>query len=380
MAPYMLVVGYRKQLAKALNKMGIPYSVWSEKPLKAPPPGADLAIVAPFSGSIEAFERQIEELGLTWSPTHILACTEAAVFPAAYLRRIYQAKRSPESLLVRCTDKTAMKHYLSKYTIPMTAFVEHKSGLTAKQIVDALGLPVVVKDRRNSGGRNIVVAKSLDEVDSQIARGRLYEAFVDGPEGSIESFIQNGEIIFSSVTEYYAKGLANIVPAGYEDSEIQQIRSLNRQVISAMKIEWGLTHLEYYRTAAGLLFGEIALRPPGGHIMDLIEMAFDFDPWEVFAKTELGEKIDKLPEAHQNVAGCVVLHPGEGKVKRVEKPSSSEFPTLLRSSLKIKPGEHVRKRQGLGEDVGHCLFKSNSYESLAKDIQKLLDSKVVELR
>ena len=81
-APYILIVGYRKQLASAVNRLGIPYSVWSETPLKAPPPGADQSIVAPFSRSVDAFERQIDQLGLSWSPTHILAGTESAVFPA----------------------------------------------------------------------------------------------------------------------------------------------------------------------------------------------------------------------------------------------------------------------------------------------------------
>ena len=33
---------------------------------------------------------------------------------------------------------------------------------------------------------------------------------------------------------------------------------------------------------AGLLFGEIALRPPGGYIMNAMHHAYGFDPWAAF--------------------------------------------------------------------------------------------------
>lgn len=53
---------------------------------------------------------------------------------------------------------------------------------------------------------------------------------------------------------------------------------MNHQVIKALNIKWGLTHLEYYGDRNGELFGEIALRPTGGYIMELIKCAYDFDP------------------------------------------------------------------------------------------------------
>ncbi len=345
MSHYILITGYRQQLAKAIYKLGIPYSIVAEKPIKTPPPGVDEIVICPF---VEIHTEQgVKGLNLKHRPTHVIAGTESGVFPAAVLRRIYNARRSSKTLLIRCTDKMAMKKYLRKHDIPMGGFVTHRRGLTAEELIKKLGLPVVVKDRKNSGGRNVVIAKTLEELRPLLAPQRLYEQFLDAAEGSIESFVEGGKIIFSSLTEYHTNKVANIVPAGYSTDEIDRIRSLNAKVIKALNIKWGLTHLEYYRKpneerlGSGELFGEIALRPPGGYIMELIKGAYEFDPWDVFVKIELGLPVESLPTDAVRVYGTVLLHPGEGIVNSVVAPSKTDYPTLSKASIKAKKGARI---------------------------------------
>ncbi len=377
MSHYILITGYRQQLAKAIFKLGIPYSIVSEKPIKTKPRGVDEIIITPFS-QIHP-ERGVEGLDLKHTPTHVIAGTESGVFPAAVLRRIYNARRSSQTLLTRCTDKTEMKRYLSKYEIPMAGFISHRSSLTAEELANSLGLPVVVKDRKNSGGRNVVIAKTLEELRPLLAPKRLYEQFLDAVEGSIESFTENGKIIFSSITEYHTTKVANIVPAGYQPDEIERIQSLNFKVIKALNIKWGLTHLEYYRTPNGLLFGEVALRPPGGYIMELIKGAYDFDPWDVFVRVELGISVDSLPDKPSRVCGTVLLHPGEGIVENVSQPDQADYPTLSKATIKVTKGDRIHPRYGVGEDVGHCVFCAEKYLDVNKDIVKMCASNPVQI-
>lgn len=377
MSQYILITGYRQQLAKAIYKLGIPYSIVSEKPIKTIPRGVDNIVITPFS-QIHP-ELGVMGLNLKHTPTHVIAGTEAGVFPAAALRRIYNARRSSETLLTRCTDKTAMKKYLSKHQIPMARFITHHNGLTAEELINELGLPVVVKDRKNSGGRNVVIAKTLEELRPLLAPKRLYEQFLDAAEGSIESFIKKGKIIFSSITEYHTTKIANIVPAGYQPNEIERIRSLNCKVIKALNIKWGLTHLEYYRGLSGELFGEIALRPPGGYIMDLIKGAYGFDPWDIFVKLELGLQVDSLPATPSRVCGTVLLHPGEGIVRSVSQPDKTDYPTLSKATIKAKKGDRIQPRYGVGEDVGHCVFSAEKYADVNRDIVKMCLSSPVQI-
>ena len=93
-----------------------------------------------------------------------------------------------------------------------------------------------------------------------------------------------------NVTEYHRIGHCNLVPAHYSEKELELIHELNRRVIKALKIKWGMTHLEYYLTDEGILFGEVALRPPGGHIMDCMSIAYDVNIWDHFIDVELLQK------------------------------------------------------------------------------------------
>ena len=374
---YILITGYRQQLAKAIYKLGIPYSIVAEKPLKAIPRGVDDIVITPFS-EIDP-ERGVEGLNLKHTPSHVIAGTESAVFPAAALRRIYNARRSPKSLLIRCTNKTAMKTYLSEHEIPMAGFIAHRKGLTAEELVKQLGLPVVVKDRENSGGRGMYIAKTLEELRPLMRPKRLYEQFLEAAEGSIESFVENGKIIFSSITDYHTTKFVNIVPAAYPAKETEHIQALNLKVIKALNIKWGLTHLEYYRTSNGELFGELALRPPGGYIMELIKGAYDFDPWEVFVKIELGLPVEKLPSIASRVCGAVLIHPGEGIVKSISMPDKTEYPTLSKVSIRVKKGDKIKPRYGVSEELGHCIFSSENYADVLRDIEKVCDSSPVRI-
>jgi hypothetical protein len=374
---YVLIVGYRQQLARAIQKLGIPYSVVAEKPLKVAPRGVDNIVITPFS----QIHPELGVMGLNpkRKPTHVIAGTESGVFPAAMLRRIYGARQSSKTLLIRVTDKTAMKRYLTKHEIPMARFIVHQRGLTAEELIERLGLPVVVKDRVNSGGRNVVVAKTVEDLRPLMGRERLYEQFLNAAEGSIESFVVRGEIVFSSTTEYHTTQFANVVPAGYMPDEIERIRALNLKVVRALNIKWGLTHLEYYRTYTGELFGEIALRPPGGYIMELIHGAYDFDPWEVFVKVELGLDTGSLPVEPVRACGTVILHPGDGVVTSVVQPDVAQYPTLSKATIKVKKGDIIQPRYGVGEDVGHCVFSGNEYADVIRDMVRMCDSGPVKI-
>ena len=171
----------------------------------------------------------------------------------------------------------------------MTPFIDGNSDVPPAQVVKRLGLPVVSKPRRSSGGRDIDLLVDTKAVAGAHRRGRIFEAYIDAPEFSVETFVGGGEILFQNITEYARKTFINIVPADVDERTIAAIHLLNRSVLEALNIHWGITHLELYLTAGGPLFGEIALRPPGGYIMELLKLAYEFDAWQAFVAMELDQ-------------------------------------------------------------------------------------------
>ena len=259
----VLVIGPRRGLVDVLRARQIRFSVWQEKPSSGWK-DADQRVTAPFWKSPERIRQTVRKEFAATPCTHIIAGTESATYPAAIARRQLGARCSETTTALRCRDKLAMKEYLSDFGIPMTKFLAESSATDAARVFESLGHPVVRKNRKSSGGKTLQIIERETDLVLQQGNRNILEKFVAAPEASIESFINNGNIEFTNITAYHEKGFTNFVPAAFDTTLTNAIQDLNRLVIEALKIRWGMTHLEVYLTQKGLLFGEIAVRPPGG--------------------------------------------------------------------------------------------------------------------
>ena len=355
----VLVIGPRRALIDQLRARRIPFSVWREHAGFALADAQQL-LTAPFWNTTEKLKRTITEAFGDAHYSHVIAGTEGAVYPAALARRLLGARLYPATTALRCRDKLAMKEYLTEFDIPMTDFMGESAARSAAEVFARLGTPVVRKRRRSSGGRGLSFVQREQDLVLQKDGRNILERFVSAPEASIESYLNGGEIRFVNTTRYVEKRHVNFVPADLDEAVLTTMLELNRRVLKALKINWGITHLEVYLTRDGLLFGEIALRPPGGYIMNAMRHAYGFDPWAAFVAMELNEPFD-FPRAPTGHACVQVLHPGAGVITAVrgeqwvrEHLATREF------RLKVRPGDVIGERQGAGEDVGYLLHVSSS--------------------
>lgn len=267
-----------------------------------------------------------------------------------------------------------MKQHLSRYDVPMAKFLDGSSERSASEIFETLGTPVVAKDRTSSGGRNLVIAHDAQELGPSPHPGQILEEFIDSPEVSVESFLQDGLIQFESITEYRVKTSINVVPAELSEQITEAILEVNRQVLDAMRITWGMTHLELYLTKDGPWFGEVALRPPGGYIMDLIRLAWGFDAWDALVAMEL-ELPFMFPERPRANASAWVLHPGAGTLMSVEGLEAlSSLQGVHHARLKVRTGDTIPEREGVGDDVGRVLFRAANAASLNQALERARSS------
>ena len=367
-------MGHRIALSRALEKLEIPYILWSEKPvlnkLKA-----DKIILGEFPVSKEL---AVEQISVTLDITHVIAAVEKAVIPGSNIRLWFKLKRNPHSLILKCTDKFKMKSYLFEKNIPMTEFCSGRK-LSQEEIIEKVGWPVISKPRLSSGGRGIMFLNSKEEMIQNKSSQCYYEKAISGTEGSIESFIHNNTIIFSNITEYFKNGYCNKIPGRYSEEIIRKIEELNSNVLEALNIKWGMTHLEYYITDSGLYFGEVALRPPGGYIMDALSMAYDIDSWELFLKVELN-LIDNCEVSQRSFSSTVLIHPGEGVVKKIEGVEDvKSLKSVQKFKLNIKVGDTIGKREGVGQNYGHAFFCNESSVELDKDLNKFYSKLKIHL-
>jgi len=375
----VLVIGPRRGLLDALRARAIPFAVWQEKAAVSITDAQPL-LTAPLWNTTEKLKQTLrDEFGAAHF-THVIAGSDAAVYPAAVARRALGARLSPTTTALRCRDKLEMKEFLSDFDIPMTDFMAESSARSADEAFARLGTPIVRKRRKSSGGRGLELLHSAADLELRRDGRNILERYVNSSEASVEAFISNSEIRFVNITRYLEKGHVNFVPAAFDDAVEEAIISLNRRVIEALDISWGMTHLEVYLGSDGLLFGEIALRPPGGYIMNAIQHAYAFNPWKALLAIELGEDFE-FPASNTAYSGVELFHPGAGVVAAIHGYGWLKQHAATRElRLKIKPGDTISKRESAGQDVGYILHSSDT--AIARSgIQGQLDQNfLIEMR
>ncbi|MDA7747134.1 ATP-grasp domain-containing protein, partial [Psychromonas sp.] len=353
----VLVMGYRQGICDALFRLNIPYAVWAEKEVKS-----SRKILHLLVQKFPRTRQQIAKVLLSFTDvgpfSHVIAGSESSVYCASVARRILSARQSNNSAALRCNDKLHMKSYLRDKQIPMTDFIAGEEVEDYSSVIEQLGIPVVIKARKESGGRSIELAETADQIARLAKRTRIMERFIKAPEASIETFINNGEILFTSTTQYYLKKHINVVPALPQAIPEEALIALNKRVLAALNIKWGITHMEVYLSDEGLLFGEIALRPPGGYIMELISKSYGFSAWDALVHIELDYPFS-FPEAPLSYSAASIIHPGAGKIEQISNwDEVSQLPSVFKSKLKVLPGMTIKDRNGVGEDAGYLLLSN----------------------
>lgn len=374
----VLVIGPRRGLIDVLRQRGIPFSVWQEKAVFTVA-GSQKSVVSPLWHSPERIREQIRTSFPDQQFTHVIAGTEAGVLVASVARRQLGARLSSTVTGARCRDKLLMKQHLAGFGIPMTRYMADTADLDPREVFAALGTPVVRKFRKSSGGKGLQLLYSPDQYVPGRQGSSILERFVDAQEASIESFIDRGRIRFTNITQYHHKGHCNFVPAAFDAELERTLLSLNERAIGALGIGWGMTHLEVYLTPKGPLFGEIALRPPGGYIMNALQHAWDFNPWEAFLAMELGEAF-QFPEHPACYAAAEVLHPGAGTVLAVHgKSRVLDEEGVQEFRIKVKRGDVIDPRKGLGQDAGYVVHTSASPQERRTLHERIVAALSIEL-
>ncbi|MFT7220054.1 MAG: hypothetical protein ACI8Z1_001671 [Candidatus Azotimanducaceae bacterium] len=152
----------------------------------------------------------------------------------------------------------------------------------------------------------------------------------------------------------------------------EEILGINDKVIDAFKIESGLTHAEFYLTANGPVFGEIAVRPPGGYYMELIERSYGFDPWEAYVAIECGSTNLDLPAAANLFTAVYMIHPGEGRVTSIGGIEEVLSLTgVFEFKLDLSVGEDVPDHVNTSNEVGHVLVEAATQPELLEKINHI---------
>lgn len=331
--------------------------------------GVERCARLPVGVTAQATRKQTAALTVGYRVRAVMALTEGSVTVAASARSGLGLPGVTPAAALGCRDKLVMKQRIQAAGLRCAETLPIEPETRAESLIDRLGLPLVIKQRAASGGRGTIIARDPDTVRSALQPGWIAESFVAGTEMSLESFAVAGQVIFTNPTEYFVPGVANIVPADLAAPVLAAAQALNQAAISALEIERGMAHLELFLQPDGIVFGEIAARPPGGRIMRLIERAYGFDPWDALLQIELGEPPALRIQPHA-AAGAWFLHPGEGQVQDVTGLAEARgLRGVDRIECRVKAGDRVGRRHGTGVHVGCIEVTARNRDEVASCLE-----------
>lgn len=229
--------------------------------------------------------------------------------------------------------------------------------------------PIHLKAFDKAGCLGHRVIRSPEEVDTipEEEFPVLMESHLDGWEFAVEAWIHEGKIKFLNISEYVTLGYSVFVPA---TPELESWRTLiTREIeklIKAFDIQFGFIHPEYFVTSDGTMyFGEVAYRPPGFKVFELLERAYGFNAYQgmvlCFDPMTTEDEIDaffprEVVDAKGH-AGCFGVYPRLRVVNRLALPEETENdPYFEWHELTPPLEETVTKRTAFGTHWGLVYF------------------------
>jgi biotin carboxylase len=232
-------------------------------------------------------------------------------------------------------DKARMKEELRRHGLPCARHKLIRTLADAEAFVQEVGFPMVVKPPAGMGSKSTWRIDNVDELHAALRalhaspdQPALAEEFLRGREFSFETITIDGTVRFQSVTRYYPTPLevmespwiqwVVVLPREMDGPDYADARALGVKAVTALGLETGMTHMEWFRRDDGsLAIGEIAARPPGANIVRLNSFAHDTDMYRAWARAVVDGAYDG-PYERKYAVGCAFLRGGgRGRVREI---------------------------------------------------------------
>jgi hypothetical protein len=257
----------------------------------------------------------------------LLAVLEQLQVPLAQVREHLGIPGMDAATARNFRDKDQMKTVFDDAGVPCARHVLAESVAVAAGFAHEVGFPLVVKPPAGAGAKSTFRLDGPADLDAWLeaappapARPALIEEFLTGEEGSYDSVMVDGEIVWDSISNYLPTPLevlrnpwmqwAVLLPRDIDGPEYVGIRQVAPVALRALGLRTGLTHMEWFRRPDGsVAVSEVGARPPGAQITSMLCYAHDFDLYRDWAQLMVDGTF--TPPVRQWAAGTVYLR-GQG--------------------------------------------------------------------
>jgi biotin carboxylase len=196
--------------------------------------------------------------------------------------------------------------------------------------VEHTGFPAIIKPISGAGSADTYKVESRADMEHVLPRlhhvaEAICEEFIAGEEYTYDTVSIAGRPAYESVTRYLPNALemrsqewVSPIMLTVRDLDQPHVRGgieLGRQVLTALGMGDGMTHMEWFRTSSGeVVFGEVACRPGGACVVDLMNYTSDIDLFREWARVATVGRFDAPTERKYNVGIIFKRARGQGRI------------------------------------------------------------------
>jgi len=338
----------------------------------------------------------VQGLGEQLGPVQrLLAVLEQLQVPLAQVREHLGIAGMDVVTAGNFRDKAQMKTVLRAAGVPCARYRLASSATDADDFARQAGFPLVVKPPAGAGAKSTFrlddpgdLAAWLETAPPAQDRPALLEEFLTGEEGSYDSVMVDGQIVWDSVSNYLPTPLevlrhpwmqwVVLLPRDIDGPDYAVIKQVAPGALRALGLRTGLTHMEWFRRPDGTVaVSEVGARPPGAQITSMLCYVHDFDLYTAWARLMVDGSFE--PPERRWAAGTVYLRgQGAGQIKATHglDTLSPEVSSLVVDSRLPRPGQ---PSSGSYEGDGYITVRHPDTEVVTAALKKLVTTVRVEL-
>ena len=264
----------------------------------------------------------------------VLANWEPLVILAARLRERWGMPGMSVDAVTGFRDKQLMKERVAAAGLRVPRSRRVRTESETRAAAEEFGYPLIVKPIAGAGSADTYKAETAKELDEILVKMRgvgeaSCEEYIDGEEFTFDTVCIEGKPAYENVAAYLPKPLEMrslewvspviITVRDLLQPKLQGGIALGRNVLAALGMGTGFTHMEWFLTPKGeAVFGEIGCRPGGAHIVDQMNYTSDIDLFREWARVSCWGTFEADATRKYN-AGIVFKRAfGQGRITRIE--------------------------------------------------------------
>jgi hypothetical protein len=324
----------------------------------------------------------------------LLAVLEQLQVPLAQVREHLGIPGMGPGTAANFRDKDRMKTVFEQAGVPCARHKLAVSAGDALKFTERVGFPVVVKPPAGAGAKSTFRLDDPEDLEAWLEtappgpdRPAQLEEFLAGDEGSYDSVMIDGQVVWDSVSDYLPTPLEVLRHPWMQwvvrlpreiGSDYAGIRLVAPDALRALGLRTGLTHMEWFRRPDGsVAVSEVGARPPGAQITSMLCFAHDFDLYSAWARLMIDGTFDR-PE-RKWAAGTVYLRgQGAGLVRGVHGLDAlpPAVTSLVVDSRLPQPGQ---PSSGSYEGDGWITIRHPDTETVTAALKQIVSTVRVEL-